>query len=37
MKGDKEKCLAAGISDYITKPFQKNDITSIIIKYRVSN
>ena len=37
MKGDKEKCLSVGMNDYITKPFQKNDIISIILKFKIDN
>ncbi len=31
--GDKEKCIAAGMQDYISKPFQVKDIQEMIIRY----
>ncbi|MFP4488677.1 MAG: response regulator [Bacteroidales bacterium] len=33
MIGDKEKCLAAGIDDYLSKPFQPGKLLSMISKY----
>jgi CheY-like chemotaxis protein len=33
MIGDKEKCLAIGMNDYINKPFKENDIASMLEKY----
>ncbi len=33
MSGDKEKVLAAGCNDYITKPLSPNDLKAVISKY----
>lgn len=33
MKGDREKALAAGCDDYLTKPFAKKDILAMIEKW----
>jgi len=33
MKGDREKCLAAGASDYITKPVDVNQLLSLMKKW----
>ncbi|MGA2915254.1 MAG: response regulator [Sedimentisphaerales bacterium] len=33
MKGDDEKCLAAGCSDYISKPIDKKKLVDILAKY----
>lgn len=36
MHGDKEKCFAAGMNDYITKPYEKHVLIDIINKWQVS-
>ncbi len=33
MKGDREKALAAGYDDYLTKPFEKKDILAVIARW----
>jgi CheY-like chemotaxis protein len=33
MEGDKEEFLNGGCTDYISKPFSKNDIISLVKKY----
>ncbi|WP_286271600.1 response regulator [Thalassotalea hakodatensis] len=33
MKGDREKCLAAGMDEYITKPINQNKVKSVLSQY----
>ena len=33
MKGDRERCLEAGMDDYITKPFRRDDLIEILSCY----
>ena len=33
MAGDKEKILKAGLDDYLSKPFTRNDFFRIVDKY----
>jgi len=33
MKGDREKCLDAGMDDYVSKPVRKEDIASVLRKW----
>lgn len=33
IKGEKEKCLAAGMDDYISKPFETQDLINLIQKH----
>jgi CheY-like chemotaxis protein/signal transduction histidine kinase/HPt (histidine-containing phosphotransfer) domain-containing protein len=35
MKGDRERCLAAGMDDYISKPFGKKDLVAVVDKWIV--
>jgi len=36
MKGDKEKCLAAGCDDYIAKPIMQEELRKILQRWLVS-
>jgi CheY-like chemotaxis protein len=33
MRGDREQCLEAGMSDYITKPFSPHDLAEMLKKW----
>lgn len=33
MTGDREKCMAAGMDDYLNKPFKPEQITSLLQKW----
>ncbi len=37
MKGVRENCLAAGMNDYISKPFLKSQIEQVLLKYSNSH
>ena len=33
MKGERERCLAAGMDDFLTKPVEKSDLQSILVRH----
>jgi CheY-like chemotaxis protein len=33
MQGDRDNCLQAGMDDYITKPYNRGDLTAIIERW----
>ncbi len=37
MKGDREKCLDAGMDDYISKPIKPDDLLSVVEKWALKN
>jgi CheY-like chemotaxis protein len=37
LKGDREKCMAAGMDDYMPKPFNPQQLQAILVKYLQKN
>lgn len=37
LKGDREKCLAVGMDDYLPKPIKKKDLSAVIRKWATTN
>ncbi|MCK5069375.1 MAG: response regulator, partial [Desulfocapsa sp.] len=33
MKGDRERCLAVGMDDYIAKPFDEQQLARVLLKW----
>jgi PAS domain S-box-containing protein len=33
IKGEREKCLNAGMDDFVSKPFEEKDIAKVLVKY----
>lgn len=33
LEGDREKCLSAGMNDYLTKPFRQNDLKAFLSRF----
>ena len=36
MRGDKEKCIAAGMDDYLAKPFSRGELSTVLARWLLS-